>query len=142
VAEPRDEINVRLQLRWDAARTRWWIVVPFEIDGLVNLAMAPNTIATRSVITPPALALLRAAGLAGADIHDLRSGAKSFLLTRARLGGHPIPNLEVRVHDVDQFRDANGDYPVDGYLGLDFLLRACAWFALDTRRLRMGIRLR
>lgn len=123
MADRSDEIAFRLWLRWDSEAKRGWLVVPLEIGGRVTLAMAPNTIATRSVIAPPALQLLRAEGLIGANIYDIQTGSASCVPAGCRLGGHPIPDLETRVRDIDRFRNANGDYLVDGSPGSRFPLR-------------------
>ena len=94
------EIAFRLRVRRGPRTDRWWLVVPLEVGRHATLAMVPNTVAGRSVITPAALQLLRAAGLPGADIGDFRSGRRDYLLRDVRLGGRSVPDVRVPVRHV------------------------------------------
>lgn len=104
--------------------------------------MIPNTVASRSVITPQAFRRLRDAGLVGADIFDFRSGLRSGILRNVTIAGQAAPDLEVRIREVDELLVAPGQYIVDGYLGLDYLFGAFASLTVDTQTLRVRLGLR
>jgi hypothetical protein len=104
--------------------------------------MVPNTAASRSAITPTAIQRLRDAGLVGADTFEFPTGRTSTLLRNVTIVGQAAPDLEVRIRDVEELRDAPGQYVVDGYLGLDYLFGAFAALNVDTQTLRVRLGLR
>lgn len=142
MTEQSDEISFRLHVRRDRTTSKWWLAAPLKVGGHVTLWLVPNTIALRSVIAPPAWRLLRLEGLIGADIVDFRSGHQTCVLRDTRVGGHDISDLVVQVREVEEMRLSGDRYAVDGYLGLDFFLMRFATVTLDTRRLRLTLRLK
>ena len=116
--------------------------MPLRVADSENLMMVANSIASRSVLTPPAFRKLREAGLIGADILDFPTGRMSCVLRDMRIGDHIVPDLLVRVRDVDQFLIGADRYVVDGYLGLDYLLGAFSSFAIETATLRVTLGLK
>ena len=94
--------------------------MPLFVGGTTPLWMVPNSLATRSVLTPAAAAELRVLGLAGADITQLGSGRRGCVLSGLSVKGHPLQEMEFQIRDVPEFRDRDDQYLVHGYLGLDF----------------------
>lgn len=148
MSDQDDEIAVRLavyrELDQDGRpkrRGKWWLAVPIEVEQKVPLALVINTIATRSVITPPALERMRQAGLSGADILTLGTRRQDFVIRNVRLGGHLIPEFAVQVRHVPGLQIADGRYLVDGYIGLDVLFGSFSIISVDTRRRIMTVRL-
>jgi hypothetical protein len=142
VSESGGEISFRLRTRRDHVHSKLWLVVPVRIADSEDLMMVANSIASRSVLTPPAFSKLRKAGLTGADILDFPSGRVSCLLKDMRIAEHAVPDLLVRVRDVDEFLIADDEYVVDGYFGLDYLLGAFSSFAIETATLRVTLGLK
>jgi hypothetical protein len=142
LTESSGEISFRLTARRDRVRGKWWLLVPLHIGETARLLMVPNTVASRSAITPSAFQRLRDAGLIGADILDFPSGLRSSLLQNVTIAGQSAPDLEVRIRDVDEFLVAPDEYVADGYLGLDYLFGAFASLSVDTQSLtvRLGLR--
>jgi len=112
-----------------------------SVGGTIALAMIPNSIATRSVITPLAYQQLRTANLVALDDFDLRTGRVNAVLNDVWIGDQPAPDLTVQVRDVPELLAPEGQYLVDGYLGLDYLF--CGDFGsleINTRTLRVTLR--
>jgi hypothetical protein len=141
VPETGYEISFRLRVHRDVARRKWWLVVPMRIGETGELAMVPNPVATRFVNTPPAYRRLKQEGLIYADIFEFRTGRVSSLLRNVRIAKQAVPDLEVRVRDVDALLVAGDEYVVDGYLGLDYLFGAFAAITIETRTLWVTLRL-
>jgi hypothetical protein len=139
LSESSNEISFRLSVRRDPVRRKWWLVVPLNVGETGNLVLVPNSVASRSVITPPAFRRLREAGLIGADIFDFPSGRLSCILSNVRIADQAAPDLKVRVRDVDELLVARDEYVVDGYLGLDYLFGAFTSLTIDTQRLRVTL---
>jgi hypothetical protein len=136
-----DEIRFRLQLRADRARDRAWLTVPVNIASDAKLELVPNSVATRSVITPVAYRKLRTARLIGLDVFDLQSGRVTAVLRDVLIGGSPAPDLTLQVRDVPELLDSEGLYLVDGYLGLDYLFFGdFGSIEINTRTLRVALR--
>lgn len=116
--------------------------MPLQIGESSRLMMIPNTVASRSAITPSAFHPLRDAGLVGADILDFPSGLRSVLLQNLTIAGQAAPDIEVRIRDVEEFLVAPSEYVADGYLGLDYLFGAFTSLSVDTQSLwvRLGLR--
>lgn len=142
MTEPGEEIAFRWLVRREQQSGRWWLVVPFTVGRGASLAMVPNTVANRSVITPPAFRRLRASGLTGADLIDFRTGRQEYVLRNVRLAGLPVPDFGVQVRDVEPLRMTGKQYLVDGYLGIDVLFGLFSSLAIDTRTLWVTVRLR
>jgi hypothetical protein len=142
VGEPETEITFRLRVRRDpgSVERRQWFYVPIDIGEKRTLAMVPNTMASRSVITTDTAEELSMGGLVGADIVDLSTGRRSHVLRGLRLAGHPIPDFAVRVREVPGLRGSSGVYVVDGYLGLDFFFGLFRLITIDTRTLKLTLR--
>jgi hypothetical protein len=142
MTEPGGDISFRLWVRFDPdpGTRRRWLVVPLEVGSIRASEMVPNTVATRSVITPSAARRLRLEGLLGADVVELASGRTTRVLSGVRLAGRAVPDLEVRVRDVPALKGSSGEYLVDGYLGLDFFLGLFRQITIDTRTLRITLR--
>lgn len=108
----------------------------------MTLAMVPNTVANRSVITPTGLQPLRTTGWVGADLIDFRTGRKEVVLRDVRLAGHALPDFTVQVREIPALRTVGQEYLVDGYLGIDVLSGMFTSLAIDTRTLRVTVRLK
>jgi hypothetical protein len=139
LTDPSSEISFRLRVRHDPVHRKWWIAVPLHVGASRDVLMIPNTVASRSVITPQAFRRLRDAGLVGADILDFRFGHRSGVLPNVTIANQVAPDLEVRVRDVDELLVAPEQYVVDGYLGLDYLFGAFASLTVDTQTLRVRL---
>jgi hypothetical protein len=139
---PGDEISFRLGLVTDKRRDRSWLTIRLRIGNTVPLAFVPNSVATRSVITPVAYQRLRAAGLIGLDVFDIHSGRVTSVLRNVTIAGRPAPDLTLHVRDVPELLGSDDEYLVDGYLGLDYLFFGdFGAIEIDTRRLRVTLRL-
>lgn len=138
----RGDISFRLRVRRDRdpSAQRRWLVIPIAVGGTQTLSMLPNSVATRSVITPAAARSLRREGLLGADIVDLSTGRTTGVLKRLHLADNLIPDLEVQVREIPALRGSDGEYVVDGYLGLDFFFGPFSLITIDTRTLRITLR--
>jgi hypothetical protein len=111
------------------------------IGHAIALAMVPNSVATRSVITPAAYQRLRAVNLIGLDVFDIHSGRVTSVLRDVSISDQPAPNLTVQVRDVPELLDRDGHYLVDGYLGLDYLFFGdFGAIEINTRTLRVTLR--
>ncbi len=117
-------------------------MVPLRVGESQNLWMVPNSVASRSAITQTAFFRLQNAGLIGANIVDFPTGRKSCVLNNARVLGQQVPDLHVRIRDVDEFLVADGEYVADGYLGMDYLFGAFTSIAIDTQTLQVKLGLR
>jgi hypothetical protein len=138
---PGSEISFRLGLQTDRTRDRSWLTVPMKVADTIALAMIPNSIATRSVITPAAYQQLRTANLIGLDVFDLYSGRVTSVLRDVSISHQPAPDLTVQVRDVPELLDGEGNYLVDGYLGLDYLFFGdFGSIEINTRTLRVTLR--
>jgi hypothetical protein len=104
--------------------------------------MVPNSLATRSVVTPATYQEPRGLGLTGLDIVDLPTGRATTILHNVRIGNQPAPDLEVQVRDVPELLAPDGQYLVDGDLGLDYLFFGdFGSIAINTGTLRVTLRL-
>lgn len=140
--EPSKEISFRLYMRRGRQTGKWWLFVSLDVAEVVSLAMVPNTVANRSVITPPALQQLRAMGLVGADLIAFRTGRREVVLRNVLLAGHSIPDFTVQVREIQALRTAGHQYLVDGYLGIDVMFGMFSSLAIDTRTFRVTVRLK
>ena len=139
---PSDEIRSRLVLRSDSARRRSWLALQLRVAGVTKLELVPNSVATRSVITPDAYRILRAANLISLDIFDINTGRVTSVLRNVTIGGRPAPDLTVQVRDVPELLGSDDQYLVDGYLGLDYLFFGdFGSIEINTRTLRVTLRL-
>jgi hypothetical protein len=139
LTDSSSEIAFRLRVRRDPVHCKWWIAVPLNLGESQDLWLIPNTVASRSVITPSAFDRLREAGLVGADILDFQSGRRSGVLRNVTIANQAAPDVEVRIRDVDELRVAPDQYVVDGYLGLDYLFGAFASLTVDTQTLHVRL---
>lgn len=138
---PGSEISFRLGLQSDRTRDRSWLTVPMKVAETIALAMIPNSIATRSVITPATYQQLRTANLIGLDVFDLHSGRVTSVLRDVSISHQPAPDLTVQIRDVPELLDGEGNYLVDGYLGLDYLFFGdFGSIEINTRTLRVTLR--
>jgi hypothetical protein len=142
VPETGDVISFRLRARHDSVHQKWWLGVPLNIGEFGNLLLVPNSVASRSVITPSAFQRLRREGLIGADIYEFPTGRMSCLLRDVSIVNQAVPDLHVRIRDVDELIGADDRYLMDGYLGLDYLFGAFASITVDTQRLQVTLGLR
>lgn len=141
MSDSGEEIATRLRLRHDPARNRAWLFMTFDAGRDVALNMVPNSIATRSAITPVAYRKLRDAGLINLDVFDIHTARVTTVLRNLRIGRAPAPDLAVQVRDIDEFAGRDGRYVVDGYLGLDYLFFGdFRYITIDTRTLRLRLR--
>lgn len=136
-----EEISFRLRLRRDRLRKRIWLVVPMSVGGVAALNLVPNSVATRSVITPVAYRKLRDLSLIDLDVHDFQSRRVTSVLGTVSVGDRSAPDLTVQVRDVPELLDGDGKYLVDGYLGLDYLFFGNFGFIeINTRTLQVTLR--
>ncbi|HEY7036110.1 MAG TPA: hypothetical protein VH482_32555 [Thermomicrobiales bacterium] len=105
-----------------------WLVILLGVGADQILAMVPNPLASRSVISPATFARLVEQGVVSAGIHDIRTRAKSCILRHLSIEGQPVPDLEVRIRKHASFLRA------DGYLGQDFLFGNFTDIHLDIDR--------
>jgi hypothetical protein len=140
VPDSGNEISFRLRLRHDALHQKWWLGIPLNIGEFGNLLLVPNSVASRSVITPAAFQRLRRKGLIGADIYDFPSGRMSCVLRDVSIVNQAAPDLHVRIRDVDELLGSDDEYLVDGYLGLDYLFGAFSSVFVDTQRLQVTLK--
>lgn len=138
----RSDISFRLRVRRDPdpGVARRWLVIPIDVGAKRTLWMVPNTVAARSVLVPSGASRLRQVGLLGADIVDLATGRTSAVLDQLSVAGTPIPALPVQMREVPGLRGSDGEYVVDGYLGLDFFFGPFSLITIDTRTLRITLR--
>jgi len=139
--KPNDDISFRLRFRMDRLRQRTWLAVPTSIGSIATLDLVPNSVATRSVITPIAYHKLRDLELIDLDIHDLQSGRVTSVLGSVSIAGLSAPDLAVQIRDVPELLGSDGRYLVDGYLGLDYLFFGdFGSIEINTRTLRVTLR--
>jgi hypothetical protein len=136
------EITFRLGLRTDRDRDRSWLVISVNVGGRLSLELVPNSVATRSVISPEAYQALRAADLIGLDVFDFRTGRVTSVLRNLSINRQPAPDLTVQVRDVPELLTRDRRYLVDGYLGLDYLFFGdFGSIEINTRALHVTLRL-
>ena len=112
-----------------------------SIGGVATLDLVPNSVATRSVITPTTYHKLRDLELIDLDIHDLKSGRLTSVLRNVSIADLPAPDLTVQIRDVPELLGGDGRYLVDGYLGLDYLFFGdFGSIEINTRTLRVTLR--
>lgn len=115
--------------------------MPVGIKDQAKLELVPNSIATRTVITPIAYQKHRSANLIGLDVFDFHSGRVTSVLRDVSIGSRVAPDVTAQVRDVPEFLDAEGHYMVDGYLGLDYLFFGdFGSIEINTRTLHVTLR--
>jgi hypothetical protein len=138
---PDDEISFRLRTRADQTRNRAWLVIQMSVGNSITMEMVPNSVATRSVITPTTYRRLRGADLIGLDVFDFHTGRVTSVLRNVSIGNRQAPDLTVQIRDVPELLAGDGQYLVDGYLGLDYLFFGdFGSIEINTRTLRVALR--
>jgi hypothetical protein len=113
-----------------------------SVGKILGLEMVPNSVATRSVITPSAYQALRAADLISLDVFDFGTGRTTSVLRVVSINEQPAPDLTVQVRDVPNLLTRDGRYLADGYLGLDYLFFGdFGSVEINTRTLHVTLRL-
>ena len=79
------------------------------------------------------------AGLVGASVHDIQSEWQRCTLKTLTLVDHTLTDMDVQIRDVPQRRMPNGQYAVDGYLGLDFFYANFEAIRFELRKFRLTL---